>query len=738
MPPPDSLPRLDFHKVNDSQKQQTTARKALPNMFGQGTDLSSKKHLIASKTHLPTIPEGEHAPHDSFKAFSFSGSANVPLLPIVNRSSARNTAGLQSERIDIQAAARSQPSDPSSEPGRISVFKPVPHYALPQDRTPLWSERDRPGRFTTPRSPYKQNLDLAPKVKQASNRFSSPAQYGRSPDALPGMYPQHSPRTRSSSQQASQGLDIRHLAPLRPSDLAHANALKQASVQQPYCPPNHSSQMSDLANYVLCLLACRQMHALLVVRHSPYAYLQGHLLASVNDSLEALGLPRGTPQPPLSRGQQWLAAHRLSPSLQAGDSPAPASHQPSSSSTASALPMPYAAADTSLASAVSIEAKQVGADRRSSGASCNLDSLLSDGISSNALPAAAAAQTQQYRQAANVGNSYADLQQLQPSASTSAGGQAAESHNAEHETLSVESLSLSPEPEPLSPEPQRPSPQAWVQSPEHALPVSLSADSFDSEASSTSNHELPASSSASMPAAAEAVTPTAAHALSAVHILQTDTAAARPSSSAPAQRAGLLQDVGQSTAHSAVAVDAVRLAAPASRESSLSPHSRSRSSSSSSSEQSWRAGSSGQKTQTLAAPSSSHHDSSRFLLEAPVRENSAVIGNVQIDAAAADTTEQTTLMTGLESESLEAGIGILEESPASLPAALLENRTDEDRHPAVSSSDSDMSRSLRFHPEMATASESEVGRAHNDTKQQCSWSENAATGKHCFATSLSS
>lgn len=40
--------------------------------------------------------------------------------------------------------------------------------------------------------------------------------------------------------------------------------------------------------------------------------LQGELLAAVNDTLEALGLPRGSSPPLLSRGQRWLAAHGLS------------------------------------------------------------------------------------------------------------------------------------------------------------------------------------------------------------------------------------------------------------------------------------------------------------------------------------------------------------------------------------------------------------------------------------------
>ena len=35
-------------------------------------------------------------------------------------------------------------------------------------------------------------------------------------------------------------------------------------------------------------------------------------MAAVNDTLEALGLPRGSSPPPLSRGQRWLAAHGLS------------------------------------------------------------------------------------------------------------------------------------------------------------------------------------------------------------------------------------------------------------------------------------------------------------------------------------------------------------------------------------------------------------------------------------------
>ena len=68
--------------------------------------------------------------------------------------------------------------------------------------------------------------------------------------------------------------------------------------------------------------------------------LQGELLASVNDSLEALGLPRGSSPPPLSKGQRWLAAHGLSTDLPTGT----ASLSKSQQHSAGAVSLPHSSA----------------------------------------------------------------------------------------------------------------------------------------------------------------------------------------------------------------------------------------------------------------------------------------------------------------------------------------------------------------------------------------------------------
>ncbi len=57
------------------------------------------------------------------------------------------------------------------------------------------------------------------------------------------------------------------------------------------------------------------LYSLVYFEVSYRCLLQGELLASVNDTLEALGLPRGSSPPPLSRGQRWLSAHGLSAGL---------------------------------------------------------------------------------------------------------------------------------------------------------------------------------------------------------------------------------------------------------------------------------------------------------------------------------------------------------------------------------------------------------------------------------------
>ena len=400
--------------------------------------------------------------------------------------------------------------------------------------------------------------------------------------------------------------------------------------------------------------------------------------------------------------------------------------------------MSYAAADNSLASAVSIEAKEVGADRQSSDAACKSDYMLSECSNSKALSATAAAQSQRRSQAATPCKPSTDLQHLQPSACTSAEAQADQSHNAERATPSVLFQPLSPEPEPFSPEPepfssgpQSLGPQAEVQASEHALPDSLSAGSSKSKSSSASKRELAAPSPASMSAAAAAARPVAADALLGAHTLQTDTAAAGAIATASAHHTGLLRDVSHSIADTVNAVDGF-IAAPASREGSLSHHS-SRSSSTSSSEQSWSASISEQDICSSAAPSSSRLDSSGCLLKTPVTSSGSAFGERQMMASRADSTGVSGLHLEPGAESLQAGIDTEDKYPASVPAGLLGSRTDEGEDPLIGNVDSQMLRSREFHPEVATASESEFDAAHSDAEQQQSLSKHTVTGKDRFA-----
>ena len=236
-----SLPHLDVHDVNNSPKRRLAAQEALPDMQIRARSSQNSTQSFASKDHLPTIQRTEHAPHGILKALP-SDLATVPLLPIVNRSFQQNNIEAHLGHTEIQAAARSRPDGlppEASEPSRNVLSRPAPHYTTPQDRTPLWSERNRPGRFSTPNNPYKQNLDIAPKLKQGANRFSSPAQYGRASELAFAMLHVKSSLSRSPRPGATQGLEAHHLAPLMPADLTHAGSLKQVSNIQHCQTHNH-------------------------------------------------------------------------------------------------------------------------------------------------------------------------------------------------------------------------------------------------------------------------------------------------------------------------------------------------------------------------------------------------------------------------------------------------------------------------------------------------------------------
>ena len=194
----------------------------------QAQSLSPQGSLpsVLKKLQLPSIPEGEHVVGDSVKAVHNSSKSSVPLLPIVNSSTSKMQSATQATQQRQQEVV-SRPGQTAAEQGSQTAARPVPHYAIPQDRTPLWSERDRPGRLTNPANPYKQNLDLAPKDSPTATRFSSPAKYGRGPEMLSATSALESSWSHSPRQRASHGQQ--HLAPLSPSRVAPPAMLKQVS-----------------------------------------------------------------------------------------------------------------------------------------------------------------------------------------------------------------------------------------------------------------------------------------------------------------------------------------------------------------------------------------------------------------------------------------------------------------------------------------------------------------------------
>ena len=95
MPGTDGLPLLNLlnlHQVNNSQKQQTpaarTALLAAIHLPARQIGVPSEE---AQNRQLPSIPEGRVAHHD-VKASSFRGSADLPMLPLVTRTSEHTDA----------------------------------------------------------------------------------------------------------------------------------------------------------------------------------------------------------------------------------------------------------------------------------------------------------------------------------------------------------------------------------------------------------------------------------------------------------------------------------------------------------------------------------------------------------------------------------------------------------------------------------------------------------------------
>lgn len=93
-----------------------------------------------------------------------------------------------------------------------SRLKSLPNYAKPQNRTPLWSERERRARNVAPANPYKQKLDLAAKIEPASDIVSPHTSINTSVEVAPGRF--RIAPLGPSKQPTGQQPDLLHLDPL--------------------------------------------------------------------------------------------------------------------------------------------------------------------------------------------------------------------------------------------------------------------------------------------------------------------------------------------------------------------------------------------------------------------------------------------------------------------------------------------------------------------------------------------
>ena len=222
------LPKLGSQKTGRINSSQDSSASLLHNGFEASSRTKAGLSSHGSGWQLPTTLAPDRTFKDSLKVFKPDDLPALPLLsPGSNQFTSRSNARPPDQRQQLtQLQSLPHILDSSSEP---SASKTLPHYAIPQDRTPLWSERDRPGRLTTPKNPYKQNLDIAPKLKTAAARLSSPAKFGRGTELQPTSPALRSPRLSPGRQRAQHEMVPQQLEPLSPHDLLFRGSLKQVS-----------------------------------------------------------------------------------------------------------------------------------------------------------------------------------------------------------------------------------------------------------------------------------------------------------------------------------------------------------------------------------------------------------------------------------------------------------------------------------------------------------------------------
>lgn len=256
------------------------------------------------------------------------------------------------------------------------------------------------------------------------------------------------------------------------------------------CAYHHQIQQSflpDAIKFVCCVKVVFSSHLQPHARlagfwpvhkcNSNFSYLlctlQGQLLASVNDSLEALGLPHGSP-PPLTRGQRWLAAHGLSPGLSTDTAPPSSAQQHGASS--GAMPLHHRSSeDVVTCASVQSAAKSVAHEVQVQAAGVDVELHVSPQHNSHSPEPQHVCCESQWQSVEHQSLS-SQPQPLKPGFESLSNKR--QPLIAEHQPSisQPEPHSFSPARQPLGPEPQTPSSDPQAHSPE---PQAFSSDARD-------------------------------------------------------------------------------------------------------------------------------------------------------------------------------------------------------------------------------------------------------------------
>ena len=211
------LPRLSSQQLGKPQKTKSlrsggpsAAPIVLETEEDELPDLSHK-HASGGVTAIPELHTKASSRGNMLVA---EPSSALPALTLPNR----GVAGIPALHtfLAAQAEETQRESIPQTQ-GSLTAesrLKSLPNYAKPQNRAPIWSERDRRARNVTPANPYKQKLDLAATLKTPSESGSQRISTNTSVEVSPGRF--RVAPLGLSKQPTGRHSDLAHLDPLGP------------------------------------------------------------------------------------------------------------------------------------------------------------------------------------------------------------------------------------------------------------------------------------------------------------------------------------------------------------------------------------------------------------------------------------------------------------------------------------------------------------------------------------------